>query len=107
MDVSHLSLGELKGSSSFSVKDLLDLQESAAVLHGVCGGGPGVPGGTGGPGGASSPPELGEIVHSNPTGHQGQTLPPAVTSAYYDQDNPYTRWLQSNENMQYGGKIQG
>ena len=49
----------------------------------------------------------GGSVTSDPHGqHQHQPQPPAVNHhvTYFDQDNPYTRWLHNNENMQYTSK---
>ena len=67
-------------SSSFNVKDLLDLPETKPSCAGV----PGDP----------------ESLALN-------AVVPDIThnSAYYDSDNPYTRWLQNNDNIQYSGKI--
>ena len=117
MDVNPLTMSDVKTATSFSVKDLLDLQES-----GICGSGltPGLGccdaerSGLLAPSHQhlihgqnltqhSSAPELGEIIASgNPDGCRTDTT--SMTSSFYDQDNPYTRWLQNNENMHYTGE---
>ncbi|XP_076464352.1 uncharacterized protein LOC143296360 [Babylonia areolata] len=86
-----LEMNGLK-ANSFSVKDLLDLPTE----------------GKGGMG-CTSPVSRGEgtLDLSAPRGvgvgvGVGATLP-TVTGSYYDaSDNPYTRWLQTNEHLQYG-----
>ena len=128
MDVSHLAMGEMKTASSFSVKDLLDLQESGLCGHplsAALGGSHERSGHLSGPhphllhglGSAQQAvsPELGEIVtnnhdnrdscHGNQPQGNNHGESPSVTATFYDQDNPYTRWLQSNETIQYSGKI--
>ncbi|XP_060071607.1 homeobox protein Nkx-2.2a-like [Ylistrum balloti] len=74
--------GGAKSSSSFSVKDILDLPKGKTVLS------------PGGPTTVSSATLL-----SIPTVPEVPDLP-SVTG-YYDNDNPYTRWLQTNEHMHY------
>ena len=68
-------------SSSFNVKDLLDLPESKDACSPVSSASPNLS--------LGSVPDVPDVV--------------APGSGYYDPDNPYTRWLQHNENMQYSG----
>ncbi|KAK2160234.1 hypothetical protein LSH36_137g00018 [Paralvinella palmiformis] len=116
----QLTIGaEVKAASSFSVKDLLDLQDSSMCGPGLAPGALGCePDRSGllappshpahllhGQGLAQhgSAPELGEIVSGNPVQDVCRGDGVNMTSAFYDQDNPYTRWLQNNENMHYSG----
>ena len=73
----------MKGNS-FSVKDLLDLPAEGKAV--------------------TSPPNTdGSLDLSAP--RVGPTDLAVVTGQFYDAtDNPYTRWLQTNEHMQYGRK---
>lgn len=78
----HLEMNAIKTtSSSFNVKDLLNL-----------------------PGDKVSVAAAGELHH----GATLASLPgvPDVTPPppYYDADNPYTRWLQTNEHLHYSCK---
>ena len=75
--------------ASFSVKDLLDLPEH----RDPCNGGTGSPAMTG-------PADLTSVV-SGPDGgiDVGGHSAGVTAGSYYDPDNPYTRWLQTNEAM--------
>lgn len=74
----------MKGNS-FSVKDLLDLPaDGKAVI---------------------SPPQGDGSLDLSAARGVGADLAAVVTGQFYDStDNPYTRWLQTNEHMQYGRK---
>lgn len=74
MDTTNLEMNGIK-SSSFNVKDLLDLPADKAVVAAA--------------GELSGLPAVPDV-----------TAPPP----YYDADNPYTRWLHSNENLHYNCK---
>ena len=80
-----LEMNGMKGNS-FSVKDLLDLPaDGKAVI--------------------SASQGDGSLDLSAPRG-VGADLAAVVTGQFYDStDNPYTRWLQTNEHMQYGRKF--
>ena len=77
----NLDMNAMK-SSSFNVKDLLDLPTDKGIT---------VVGTTG---------ELGSQSLANMSSVPDVTPPPP----YYDADNPYTRWLHTNENMHYNCK---
>jgi hypothetical protein len=74
-------------SSSFTVKDILDLPEGKASCSPI--------------GGLDTT----STVHS----HGGTLTIPSVPDVhdlpsvpnYYDSENPYTRWLQTNDTMHY------
>ena len=69
----------LSKTSSFSVKDLLDLPDAKDLVASA--------------GEAHAALGLGDLSDVTATSH-----------GYYDNDNPYARWLQSNEGLQYSSK---
>lgn len=82
----HLGMNGVKVSNSFNVKDLLNLPTETKA-------------------GSCSP-----VSSDGTMPTSGMTLAHVpemaeVTHTYYDTDNPYTRWLQTNETMQYSGKF--
>ena len=85
----HLAMNVAK-SSSFKINDLLDLQDSKDACSPV--------------------PTDGSTIHHSPGLSLVGSVPDVadVTSnpvnRYYDADNPYTRWLHNNENMQYSSR---
>ena len=85
----HLAMNGVK-TSSFSVKDLLDLPESKDGCSPVTG--------------VGSPGEL--LVAAAAAAAAGEVGP--APPSYYDQpDNPYTRWLHHNsEALHYNSKLE-
>ncbi|VDI79814.1 homeobox protein Nkx-2.2 [Mytilus galloprovincialis] len=73
-----------KHSSSFSVKDILDLPKGKISCSPVD---------------SQTPTVNSHVLSSIPSVPDVSDLP-GVTS-YYDNDNPYSRWLQTNENIPY------
>ena len=79
----HLDMNVIKSSSSFNVKDLLDLPTGEVK------------------GSTVSPTSINPALDSSGLAVPDVTPPPP----YYDPtDNPYTRWLQNNENMHYNSE---
>lgn len=81
-----LEMSIVKGNS-FSVKDLLDLPEPKAGV---------VP--------CTSPPGGDGSIDLSATRIPRAADISAVSHFYDTSDNPYTRWLQTNDHMQYGRK---
>ena len=77
MDPHLQAMNAGKANSSFSVKDILDLPKGkqSTITAGSLSG-------------IAAVPEVPDL--------------PSVTG-YYDSDNPYTRWLQNNEHINYPG----
>lgn len=82
-----LEMNPVKGTS-FSMKTLLDLPEGKGTVV-PCG---------------SPARGDGSLDLSAPRG-VGSDLSAAVSHFYDANDNPYTRWLQNNDHMQYGRKF--
>ena len=81
-----LEMNGLK-ANSFSVKDLLDLPaEGKGVL-------------------SCASPTAGDGSLDLSASRAVATDMATVTGQFYDNDNPYTRWLHNNDHMQYGRKL--
>lgn len=88
MDPQLHAMNGAKTSSSFTVKDILDLPKGKSSCSPVDS-----TTNTVNAASLSSIPSVPEV--------------PDITSVggYYDADNPYTRWLHNNENMNYSRKL--
>lgn len=87
MEVQLEGMNGAKHSSSFSVKDILDLPKGKNSCSPVD---------------SETPTVNSNVLASIPSVPDVGDLP-GVTS-YYDNDNPYSRWLQTNENIPYSSK---
>lgn len=88
MDPQLHAMNGSKTSSSFTVKDILDLPKGKP---------------------SCSPVDSSTNTVNAASLNSIPSVPevPDITSVggYYDADNPYTRWLHTNENMNYSRKL--